>query len=90
MTVYIDDIMVTMPNASLTDLEWTRRLLKRTGIEMHRGKSKIFPKRATKIITGVVIQKGHTMAPAYQHRKIKELETKLATTVDNEEKKRIA
>lgn len=90
MSVYVDDIMATMPNASLTDLEWVRRLFSRAGIEMHRGKSKVIPKRAPKTITGVVIRDGKTNATAAQHRKLKELESALAVTADPEGRKRIA
>lgn len=90
MSVYVDDIMATMPNASLTDLEWVRRAFKRTGIEIHKGKSRVIPKRSPKIITGVVIANGTTMATADQHRIIKELETALAKTDDLNERRRIA
>ena len=90
MSVYVDDIMATMPNASLTDLEWVRRLFSCAGIEMHRGKSKVIPKQAPKTITGVIIRNGKTTAPAAQHRKLKELEVALAEAADPEEKKRIA
>ena len=90
MSVYVDDIMATMPNASLTDLEWVRRLFSRAGIEMHRGKSKVIPKNAPKTITGVVIRNGITNAPAAQHLKLKELKLALAETADPKEKKRIA
>jgi hypothetical protein len=90
MTVYVDDIMATMPNASLTDLEWVRRLFFNAGIEIHPGKSKVVPKKAPKTITGVTIHKGKTRAPAAQHLQIKKLELALAETADLEEKKRIA
>jgi hypothetical protein len=86
----VDDIMVTMPNASLTDLEWVRRLFSRAGIEMHRGKSKVIPKRALKMITGVVIRGGKTHASSGQHHKLKELEYALAVTTDPDERKQIA
>jgi hypothetical protein len=90
MSVYVDDIMATMPNASLTDLEWVRQLFSRAGIEMHRGKSSVIPKRASKTITGVIIRNGKTNATAKQHQKIKELESALAVTADPEERKQIA
>lgn len=90
MSIYVDDIMATIPNASLTDLEWARRLFSRAGIKMHPGKSKVIPKRAPKMITGVVIRNGKTIAPAAQHLRVKELETALAKATDQEEKKRIA
>ena len=90
MSVYVDDIMATIPNASLTDLEWIRRLFSRAGIEMHRGKSKVIPKNTAKTITGVVIRNGKTNAAATQHRKVKELESALANTTDPVERKRIA
>jgi len=90
MSVYVDDIMVTMPNASLTDLEWVRRLFSRSGIEMHRGKSRVISKRAPKTITGVIIRNGTTHAIAAQHRKTKELEEALVAELNLEAKKKIA
>ena len=90
MSVYVDDIMATMPNASLTDLEWVRRLFSRAGIEMHRGKSKVIPKKALKLITGVVIQNGKTYATGAQHRKTKELAAALTVTTDSGAKAEIA
>jgi hypothetical protein len=90
ISVYVDDIMATMPNASLTDLEWVRRLFSRAGIEMHRGKSKVVPKGALKLITGVVIQNGNTHATTAQHRKTKELTVALTVTTNSGTKAEIA
>lgn len=90
MTVYVDDIMVTMPNASLTDLEWARKLFKRAGTKIHAGKSRVIPKRAVKKITGVVIQNGKTLAPSDQHRKVRDLHEELSTSGDLDKQKRLA
>lgn len=90
MSTYVDDIMVTMPSAGITDLEWARRLFKQSGIEMHRGKSQVIAKRASKKITGVVIRDGKTRATAAQHKKVQELEKRLKNTTDLKERKRIA
>lgn len=72
MTVYVDDIMLTMPGASLTDLEWARRLFAKQGVKIHPGKSKVIPKRAMKVITGVEIRNGVVGAPKRQHQMIKQ------------------
>lgn len=72
MSVYVDDIMLTMPGASLTDLEWARRLFARQRVRIHPGKSKVLPKRGAKVITGVEIRRGKAGAPKQQHRMIKQ------------------
>ncbi|MBD8880109.1 RNA-directed DNA polymerase [Rhodanobacter sp. 7MK24] len=72
MSVYVDDIMLTMPNASLTDLEWARRLFAKQRVKIHPGKSKVLSKRSIKVITGVEIRGGKTGAPKEQHRLIKQ------------------
>ena len=72
MSVYVDDIMLTMPGASLTDLEWARRLFARQKVKIHPGKSKVLPKRSVKVITGVEIRRGKAGAPKAQHRLIKQ------------------
>ena len=71
MTVYVDDIMLTMPGASLTDLEWARRLFAKQKVKIHPGKSKVIPKRSVKVITGVEIRDGKVGAPKRQHMMIK-------------------
>lgn len=72
MTVYVDDIMLTMPGASLTDLEWARRLFAKQRVKIHPGKSKVIPKRSVKVITGVEIRSGKVGAPKRQHMMIKQ------------------
>lgn len=72
MTVYVDDIMSTMPCASHSDLHWMRRLFARHGIELHGAKkSRVFRKRARKTITGVCINNGQLSAPQSQHLAIR-------------------
>lgn len=71
MTVYVDDILVTMPCASLADLEWARRLFRQQSTTLHPGKSRVIRKRERKVITGVEIRRGHLAAPQEQHLKIK-------------------
>jgi hypothetical protein len=70
MTVYVDDIMVTMPNASHTDLMWSKRLFASRGMRLHPGKSGILRRSDSKIITGVIIKNGQLSAPPEQHRKV--------------------
>lgn len=57
---------------------------------MHRGKSKVVPKGALKLITGVVIQNGNTHATTAQHRKTKELTVALTVTTNSGTKAEIA
>lgn len=84
MSVYVDDIMLTMPGASLTDLEWARHLFARQRVKIHPGKSKVLTKRSAKVITGVEIRRGKAGAPKEQHRLIKQRfdEIRAATSAD--------
>lgn len=82
MTVYVDDIMMTMPGASLTDLEWARRLFSKQGITIHPGKSTVVGKMKPKTITGVDIHRGEVRAPKAQHQLIRKRFEDLATTED--------
>ena len=87
MSVYVDDIMLSMPNASLTDLEWARYRLSQGGITLHPGKSWVFPKNGRRRITGVIIQNGKTHAtpgghpnsPSCGHLKIPHLDSVTVT-----------
>jgi len=90
MTVYVDDIMITMPEASLTDLEWARRLFANQGVKLHPGKCKVIPAGTTKTITGVQIRNGEISAPAKQHRMIKERFDQLRESTDEAERATLA
>lgn len=82
MTIYVDDIMLTMPGASLTDLEWARRLFAGQRITIHPGKSTVLPKREQKTITGVDIHRGELRAPKSQHQLIRQRHVELAAAED--------
>jgi len=71
MSSYIDDITLTMPNASQGDLNWSRRLLAENGLKLHTEKSRIYRARQRKVITGVVARDGETIAPHEQHMKVR-------------------
>lgn len=77
MSVYVDDIMVTMPAASHTDLGWMKRLFAHRGFTLHPVKSKVYGKRKPKTITGVRIRGGQLAAPQCQHLAIKNLSAQL-------------
>lgn len=67
-SIYVDDIMVTMPGASRSDLIWMRRLFARYGLALHGDdKSRVFRKGQRKTITGVNVQEGRLAAPQAQH-----------------------
>lgn len=89
-SVYVDDIMITMPGASSSDLEWSRRLFAKRGLRIHSGKSQVIPKHGPKLITGVSISRGVLLAPQEQHQKIKLRSEELQHAKDREEAKRIA
>jgi len=78
MTVYVDDIVVTMPSACRSDLEWTKKLMERAQLTMHDRKSRVIRAAEEKMITGISIRNGRMSAPAGQHRRIKELHAQIA------------
>lgn len=90
MTVYVDDIMITMPEASLTDLEWARALFAKQGVKLHPGKCRVIPNGTPKTITGVQIRNGVISAPLKQHRMIKERFEHLRLSTDDDEKVALA
>jgi hypothetical protein len=72
MTAYVDDIMVTMPCASHSDLRWIKRLFRQHGIALHGAKkSRMFRKGERKTITGVCIHNEQLRAPQSQHLAIR-------------------
>ncbi len=72
MTAYVDDIMLTLPCASHSDLRWIKRLFRQHGITLHGAKkSRVFRKNEQKTITGVCVRDGHMRAPQSQHLAIK-------------------
>jgi RNA-directed DNA polymerase len=78
LSVYVDDIMITMPGASHSDLQWMRRLFACHGIELHGAdKSRVYRKREAKSITGVRIRNGELRAPQTQHLAIRDGLSKL-------------
>lgn len=73
MTTYVDDIMISMPCASDSDLRWLKRLFKQHGIELHGAKkSRTFKKGERKTITGVDIHQRRLRAPQSQHLAIRD------------------
>ena len=73
LSVYVDDIMITMPSASHGDLQWLKRLFASHGIELHGAdKSRVYRKRDSKLITGVRIRNGKLHAPQSQHLAIRD------------------
>lgn len=72
VTVYVDDIMLTLPCASHADLRWMKRLFQQHGIKLHGAeKSRVFRKGERKTITGVSVCGGEMRAPQGQHLAIR-------------------
>lgn len=84
MTVYVDDVMVTMPNAGKTDLDWAKRLFAKRGMSLHPDKCRVLPKRSRKVITGVVIKAGEMSAMPDQHLKAKQRMVDVSSAADGE------
>lgn len=78
MTVYVDDIVITMPGACESDLRWAERLISRARLTMNVRKSRVIQTHKEKLITGVCIQRGKVRAPAGQHLKVKHLHEAIA------------
>lgn len=73
LSIYVDDIMITMPGASHGDLRWLKHLFARHGIKLHGAeKSRVYRKREAKTITGVCIRGGKLRAPQAQHLAIRD------------------
>lgn len=80
MTVYVDDVILTLPCASHSDLNWMKGLFQQYGIALHGAKkSRIFRKAEQKTITGVSVHGEQLRAPQGQHLAIK---NRLATLRD--------
>lgn len=88
VTVYVDDIMLTMPGASHSDLLWMRKLFNSFGISLHGvKKSRVFRKNEEKKITGVIVHKSQVRAPQEQHLALKNKEKQLRDSSISKEKK---
>lgn len=85
MTVYVDDIVVSMPSACQSDLDWARRLMAQVKLTMNVRKSRVIRASVEKMITGVSVHRGQINAPASQHRRIKELYQAIAAAKSEEE-----
>lgn len=90
MTVYVDDIMLTMTGASRGDIAWARRLFAGHGIKLHPGKTKVLRKNAPKVITGVLIHRGRIGAPQKQHLAVKKRFEALTSLTDLEARRKAA
>ncbi len=71
-TIYVDDGMATVPNASHSDLDWLRTRFARSGVVLHPSKSMLIGKGKIRTLTGVQITRGEMRAPPRQHQKVKE------------------
>lgn len=73
MTTYVDDIMVSAPCASDSDLRWMKRTFAQRGLTLHGAdKSRVYRKNERKTITGVCIHHETLRAPQRQHMAIRE------------------
>jgi hypothetical protein len=80
MSSYVDDVAITAPQISLTDLEWIRKRMKLHGLSLHPGKSFVSKKKEVRILTGVQLVGAQLLAPPGQKMRIKQLNNELAQT----------
>jgi RNA-directed DNA polymerase len=66
-TVYVDDIMLSMPDASPADINHVGRMITRQGLQW--GKERFFPVGTPKRITGTIAKPDHLEADKKQHFK---------------------
>lgn len=90
MSSYVDDIAITAPEISLTDLEWVRKRMKQHGLTLHPGKSFVSKKANVRTLTGVQLSGSDLSAPPAQRKRIKELNSELAQTASAEEGRSLA
>jgi len=71
-TVYVDDLALSFSGASDSDLRWASRAISGHGLRMNHRKSRLLPKKAEKVMTGVKINGVHVSAPNRNHLKLRE------------------
>ena len=67
MTVYVDDIVISMPDASSADIPRVGRIIEKQGLEWH--KTRFFPKGMPKRVTGTIVKSDRLEADKKQHFK---------------------
>lgn len=76
-TLYIDDIGITGKGFGHTDIIWTTRLLRKSGLIIKESKTRVFRADAPKLITGRACRNNVSRAPNKQHRKMRDAQLKL-------------
>lgn len=82
MTVYVDDIFVSMPQASDSDLKWARNVFAKHGLVVHPEKSRVFRSNAQKIVTGVVVKDGKPRVLNRMHHRAGVMRRQLSDSID--------
>jgi hypothetical protein len=67
MTVYVDDMVLSMPDASPADIRRLGRIVEKQGLEWH--KDRFFPRGAAKRVTGTIAKADRLEADKKQHFK---------------------
>lgn len=70
MTVYVDDIVISIPDASSADIPRVGRLIEKQGLEWH--KTRFFPRGVPKRVTGTIVKSDRLEADKKQHFKYRE------------------
>jgi len=69
-TLYIDDITMTANTVGQGDVHFLKRHFARYGFQISSDKSRVYPARSPRLITGRVIRDGVSRAPNKQHRRM--------------------
>lgn len=72
-TLYIDDIALTGLTVGHSDIKWIERLLSKNNLIIKKSKTRLFPAKSAKVVTGRAFRDGVSRAPNKQHLKAKEI-----------------
>jgi RNA-directed DNA polymerase len=82
-SVYVDDIVVSMPHANMADLRHVERIISRHGLSSKKQKRRLFRSDEPKLITGVIVKPTHLEAPNRLHQKFGEALAALAVAEES-------
>ncbi|MBC3907726.1 RNA-directed DNA polymerase [Undibacterium sp. NL8W] len=72
MTLYVDDITLSGPNATKKKISEIRQIVREHGLKTKSSKTKTYPAEAVKSVTGTVIVGNEVKLPNSRHKKIAE------------------
>lgn len=86
MTVYVDDVTISGPNATKRLLGQVRKVISRHGLKTKQRKSKTYAPSSAKAVTGAIIAGEQLRLPNERHQKIWEAKQRLANAYGSDRK----